>query len=230
MIHSDYYNPEAGADSSALLFPLQGGGFGEPTHGQPHGPEQPLHPGRSREQLLSLHTYGTVPGRKGLGTPDFDLKLCVTGRRLVSKRVFFFVTDGGIDWSEIETEERLISSLITSSALVWNGAVRATDGGTHRISRCFSAFFLLSHSSVLWTESQTSYSRYYRQKCHETTQGICDCISKQREIIVLLSGMCLIISAGYKPFFFFFFTSPVVKTNRSKQKPQSIVGYLSNIY
>lgn len=95
------------------------------------------------------------------GTPDFDLKLCVTGRRLVSKRVFF-VTDDGIDWSEIQTEERLISSLITSSTLVWNGAVRATDGGTHRISRCF----LLSHSSVLWTELQTSYSRYYRQKCH----------------------------------------------------------------
>lgn len=32
----------------------QGGGFGESTYGQPHGPEQPLHPGRSREQLLSL--------------------------------------------------------------------------------------------------------------------------------------------------------------------------------
>lgn len=34
--------------------PLQGCGAGEPTHRQPNGPEQPLHPGRSWEQLLSL--------------------------------------------------------------------------------------------------------------------------------------------------------------------------------
>lgn len=32
---------------------LQGGGSGEPADRQPHGPEQPLHPGGSREQLLS---------------------------------------------------------------------------------------------------------------------------------------------------------------------------------
>lgn len=34
--------------------PLQGGGAREQAHWQPHGPQQPLHPGRSREQLLSL--------------------------------------------------------------------------------------------------------------------------------------------------------------------------------
>lgn len=32
----------------------QGGGPGEPAYRQPHGAEQPLHPGGSREQLLSL--------------------------------------------------------------------------------------------------------------------------------------------------------------------------------
>lgn len=37
-----------------FLSPLQSGGFGEPTDRQPHGPEQPLHPSRSREQLLIL--------------------------------------------------------------------------------------------------------------------------------------------------------------------------------
>lgn len=42
-------------DGDSFWFrPLQGGGAGEPTHRQPHSPEQPLHPGRSREQLLSL--------------------------------------------------------------------------------------------------------------------------------------------------------------------------------
>lgn len=124
MIHRDELDKVFGSSSwlsSALLFPLQGGGFGEPAHRQPHGPEQPLHPSRSRKQLLSLRTYRTVLGEEVWvpqlweGTPGLDLKLCVTGRRLVSKRVFF-VTDDGIDWSELETEERLISSLITSSS------------------------------------------------------------------------------------------------------------------
>lgn len=175
MIHSDYYNAEPDKVfwssswlSSALLFPLQGGGFGEPAHRQPHGPEQPLHPSRSREQLLSLHTYRTVPGRRGLGASALGGNSRLWPEALCHWETsgVFFVTDDGIDWSEIETEERLISSLITSSTLVWNGAVRATGGGTRPVSRCFSAFFLLSHSSVLWTELQTSYSRYYRQKCH----------------------------------------------------------------
>lgn len=34
-------------------FPLQGGGAGEQADGQPDSQQQPVHPGRAREQLLS---------------------------------------------------------------------------------------------------------------------------------------------------------------------------------
>lgn len=148
VIHSDYYNPEV---SSALLFLLQGGGFGEPAHRQPHGPEQPLHPSRSREQLLSLHTYRTVPQRRRLGASALggNSRLWPEALRHWETFFFFVVSDDGTDWSQIETEERLISSLITSITLFWNGAVRATAGGTHPVSRCFSAFF--PSLSLFWT-------------------------------------------------------------------------------
>jgi len=54
---------------------LQGGGAGEPADGQPHSPQQPLHPGRPWKQLLRhtrkhthTHTHTTNSNRLGRHT------------------------------------------------------------------------------------------------------------------------------------------------------------------
>lgn len=65
-------------DEGVFVCLLQGGGFGESTYGQPHGPEQPLHPGGSWEQLLSLTRRSesteraSVWGPKGPGKCQFS--------------------------------------------------------------------------------------------------------------------------------------------------------------
>lgn len=50
---------------------LQGGGAGESTHRQPHGPQQPLHPGRPRKQLLRLPALPERLVTGAAGTPPY---------------------------------------------------------------------------------------------------------------------------------------------------------------
>lgn len=69
---------------------LQGGGFGESTYRPPHGPEQPLHPGGSREQLLSLSHDRKAP----TASPFWGPKVCVE-KKVRFQTVFCCCRRGG---------------------------------------------------------------------------------------------------------------------------------------
>lgn len=64
-------------------FPLQGGGAGEQAHGQPDSQQQPVHPGRAREQLLSTAHCEDTPAAAALGTGCNCTKAAVTPLQLL---------------------------------------------------------------------------------------------------------------------------------------------------
>lgn len=78
IFHLNTFTILVSEDEGVFVCLLQGGGFGESTYGQPHSPEQPLHPGGSWEQLLSLTHRSentecvSVWGPKGPGKCQFS--------------------------------------------------------------------------------------------------------------------------------------------------------------
>lgn len=136
------------------MFPLQGGGAGEQTHRQPHSSEQPLHPSRSREQLLSVSTREKneiKSTREALGV--FLGAWHPPGLRARDPRRRLFVTDRWI--------RRSVNEDPPPPGLIRNRTpLRADGGGTinNKSSDGASLLNVFLTFAVPWTELQNGLS------------------------------------------------------------------------
>lgn len=133
-----------------------------------------------------LRRVGKMP-QFGEKTPDFDIRLCVKGKRPLSHW-----------WRDGQFRKRGASSAGLSVALhqqrVHRGpslhetARKIMSRRWRRKSQVVAQH--VSHFSALWTELQTCYLEVLLSKVPLKFIRICDCISKLWEIIVLLSVTC----------------------------------------